>query len=571
MKVLDAEELHAGLKRNMEMLGRLEIEMQRIKKAIKELTQLEESLKGQGGNAIRSFYGECHLPFLQFFQLFSEHFKQVLQQMETALYSLEPDSAGYILEQFLEGELEQGLTFVSRLTANLTDETNNIMNQVYDIIGLPNLDDSGVQEGVIHSKRKRDDKVTQLYEFDATQTNALYPVEQDIQTMKTWLADLEGLFKEGLTDIHFQTNQWAALTSCDPLLTNLATSTNSSVNSMDVEDNDTIIDTGIEVFKGVGTGLFDAGKDFVTGLWDTISNPKATVDGIVNAVSNPVETFNTIKTAISESYERDMVNGDANSRAHWVAYASATVVTSIVGTKGANTLVKTGTTAAKAGVPTIVSATNNASVSLANLLPYTPRPQLALPGGIPYNVINGVGLKDQLISMAKIETGVNEVAEKAVTKSTGKDIQGGAKDEFTGKLRGVNVTLKGIKTKEIVYEKRDRTELENLRKEFDNSIRKQFLSDLSKNTEILKDAGFSDIDILKLQKGRVPDGWQVHHKVPIDDSGTNSFDNLILIQNEPYHKVITNFQNSFAKQLAPGEKQIVDWPIPEGKLYPKKH
>lgn len=55
------------------------------------------------------------------------------------------------------------------------------------------------------------------------------------------------------------------------------------------------------------------------------------------------------------------------------------------------------------------------------------------------------------------------------------------------------------------------------------------------------------------------------------DSGTNSFDNLILIQNEPYHKVITNFQNSFAKQLAPGEKQIVEWPIPEGKLYPKKH
>ena len=385
MKVLDAEELHAGLKRNMEMLHRLEVEMQRIKKAIKELTQLEESLKGRGGNAIRSFYEECHLPFLQFFQLFSEHFKHVLQQMQTALYSLEPDSAGYILEQFLEGELEQGLTLVSRLTSNLTDETNSIMDQVNDIIRLPRLDDSGLQEGVILSKRKRDDTVTQLYEFDGTQTNALYPVEQDIQTMKTWLADLEGLFKDGLTDIQFQSNQWAALTSCNPLLTNFASF--SEVDSIEVEDKDTIIDTGIEVVKGAGTGLFNAGKDFVTGLWDTITNPKATVDGIVNAVSNPIATFNTIKTAISESYERDMVNGDANSRAHWVAYASGTVVTSIVGTKGANALVKTGTTAAKAGVPTIVSATNNASASLANLLPYAPRPHLAMPGGIPYKKV----------------------------------------------------------------------------------------------------------------------------------------------------------------------------------------
>ncbi|WP_260470066.1 hypothetical protein [Bhargavaea beijingensis] len=114
-----------------------------------------------------------------------------------------------------------------------------------------------------------------------------------------------------------------------------------------------------------------------------------------------------------------MVNGDANSRAHWVTYALGTVATSIVGTKGANALVKTGTTAAKASVPRVVSATNHASASLANLLPYTPRPQLAMAGGIPYNVVNGVQLKDQLITMAKAESGVSGVTEKAVTKGTG--------------------------------------------------------------------------------------------------------------------------------------------------------
>jgi len=47
------------------------------------------------------------------------------------------------------------------------------MDQVSDIVGLPHLDDSGVQEGVISSKRKRDDTLPQLYEFDATQTYAL--------------------------------------------------------------------------------------------------------------------------------------------------------------------------------------------------------------------------------------------------------------------------------------------------------------------------------------------------------------------------------------------------------------
>jgi len=45
MKVLDAEELHAGLERNIEMLHRLEGEMQGIEKSIKDLTLMEDSLK----------------------------------------------------------------------------------------------------------------------------------------------------------------------------------------------------------------------------------------------------------------------------------------------------------------------------------------------------------------------------------------------------------------------------------------------------------------------------------------------------------------------------------------------
>lgn len=104
----------------------------------------------------------------------------------------------------------------------MTDETNSIMDQVSDIVGLPHLDDSGVQEGVISSKRIRDDTISQLYEFDATQTNALQTIEQDMQTMETWLSDLEGMFESGLTDIHFQTENWGVLTSKNNLKTELA-------------------------------------------------------------------------------------------------------------------------------------------------------------------------------------------------------------------------------------------------------------------------------------------------------------------------------------------------------------
>ena len=245
MKILDVDLFQEGLQRNITMVDRLSGEMKAIHQAVKGLVQMEDQLKGVGGNAIRSFYQECHLPFLHFFQLFSEQFKQVLNQMEAALHSLEPDSSGYILETFLDGELEQGLTLIGELTASLTDEANSIMNQVSDIVALPHLDDSGVQEGVISSKRKRNDTLMQLYEFDATQTYALNPIEHGLQAMDMWLTDMEGLFQAGVKDINFLPSQWDVLTFRSNIRTELFSKVYLNPNDLWVQEQEQLIGTMI--------------------------------------------------------------------------------------------------------------------------------------------------------------------------------------------------------------------------------------------------------------------------------------------------------------------------------------
>ncbi|MEK3980645.1 T7SS effector LXG polymorphic toxin [Psychrobacillus sp. FSL K6-2836] len=245
MKILDVDIFQDGLQRNLAMLDRLCSEMKSIHHAVEGLVKMEDQLKGAGGNAIRSFYQECHLPFLHFFQLFSEQFKQVLNQMEAALHSLEPDSSGYILETFLDGELEQGLTLIGELTASLTDEANSIMDQVSDIVALPHLDDSEVQEGVISSKRKRDDTLMKLYEFDATQTYALNPIEHGLQTMDTWLTDMEGLFQAGVKDINFLPSQWDVLTYRSDIRTELFPKVFLNPNDLWVKEKEQLIGTMI--------------------------------------------------------------------------------------------------------------------------------------------------------------------------------------------------------------------------------------------------------------------------------------------------------------------------------------
>lgn len=225
MKVLEIHSFKEGIHRNIAMLDRLGTEMDAIQQTVQGLVVMEDSLKGEGGNAIRAFYAECHLPFQQFFKLFQIRFVYVLKQMDAALDTLESNPAGFIHEGFLKDEVEPGLKLIAQLTDSLTEEANSIMNRVADIVALPHLDDSEVQEGVHHATIKRKTTVTQLHEFDATQTIALTPIEQDLATMDTWIADIERLFTDGVTDIRFSSDQWANLSAQNTLKTDLVQQT----------------------------------------------------------------------------------------------------------------------------------------------------------------------------------------------------------------------------------------------------------------------------------------------------------------------------------------------------------
>ena len=124
-----------------------------------------------------------------------------------------------------------------------------------------------------------------------------------------------------------------------------------------------------------------------------------------------------------------------------------------------------------------------------------------------------------------------------------------------------------MKLKKINYVKRDRSVLKELRNDFNKSVRKDFLKSISSDIKNLKSHGLSETDIQKLKDGLVPKGYQVHHELPLDDSGTNDFSNLVLIKNDPYHKVITNYQNSIARTMKIGESKEALWPIIGKNIY----
>ncbi|MCA2025022.1 HNH endonuclease [Enterobacter sp. K16B] len=138
---------------------------------------------------------------------------------------------------------------------------------------------------------------------------------------------------------------------------------------------------------------------------------------------------------------------------------------------------------------------------------------------------------------------------------------------FLGKAKNSKVFLQDVKIEEINYLRRPRDEYLLLRKEFDNSVRNKFIKSLAIEPGIENYFNPSQIELMA--RGGVPDPWQVHHKLPLDDGGDNSFNNLILIKAQPYHGALTGVQKSVTKDLIPGESIDTLWPMPNGIIFKK--
>lgn len=242
------------------------------------------------------------------------------------------------------------------------------------------------------------------------------------------------------------------------------------------------------------------------------------------------QTHEAIGNAISSTWDEKVLNGTAAERSELAGQTAEMVLEAIVGSKGAGAVAK----GSMAGAKMALGAERVAEIaeSIAKLRQAVKLENLA----------------------AKVK-GIFKVGERT--------------DEIFLSLKGELVNLKGIIVdKAFPYLKRSKADTEVLRKAFQSTEKKKFLDYLLKDEAALKKKGLTDSDIARMKDGLNPKGYDVHHKYPLDDSGTNKMDNLVLIKNDPYHKSLTVYQNSVTKDLLPGETKIITWYTMSGSVYP---
>lgn len=145
--------------------------------------------------------------------------------------------------------------------------------------------------------------------------------------------------------------------------------------------------------------------------------------------------------------------------------------------------------------------------------------------------------------------------------------------------RGTSHTLPGMKYVTLRYTKKDRALYERDRQAFSRldfsapppnrmvGARRDWLRQVSDPAVLpdatLRKAGWTGEQIAAFRAHQfVPSTHQVHHRIPLDDGGTNEPSNFVLLRQDPEHGGLTNAQLDASRNLAPGETVDVNLPMP---------
>ncbi len=225
MKVLDVKRLMDDTAKSRKHIDTLQYQITATQKVVRQVTYLEDVLKGKTGDAIRLFYQEVHQKFLIQLYEFLIDFDQALKQMELVVHALEPDPNGRIEQGFIENETHDGLRNIQRTTLNLTEDANHTIQSIRDIVSLPQLDPEELIYRVRQGEKKTRQVMEQLYDVDRSQTKALQQLIQDIETMKKYISDMEKMVQSGSFSIKtftkrmlFESDAYIEMTGADSII-----------------------------------------------------------------------------------------------------------------------------------------------------------------------------------------------------------------------------------------------------------------------------------------------------------------------------------------------------------------
>ncbi|HDR7393897.1 TPA: HNH endonuclease [Bacillus toyonensis] len=451
-------------------------------------------LQGQTYDSAKAFFAQTFRPLAQGIIYLCE---ELIHQNDAFPSQFQSQVAS---TDVIEQEILEQIREIDRMKAS--------MEAISQTMPIPGMD--AMANLFIAMRRKLQEKLDHLYQFNQTSSNNYNTAIQLAASIATGLAEVQSGKGFNPASGTFSTQglnmEWT--TSIQSIAEDRNRQADNSIEEgamcgkLTPKSKETFWDRNKkdlnDAWTGISTGVVDGAVDAWEGF--VALGDKETWLNMRDAIVNYEETLPAAWNALSDSFMNEFWNGDLESREHYAAYAITSLLTGFVGGKGLDKIGQVGKVSAMTGLTKGKSLITNSPAyrnALHILNNYEFKP------GNPFSYA-GVGSTQQYLQKAVSYTYEGPNGPKTIRLRKGE--LAGDKHPVTGvpyDAEGFPIfEAKG----EVTLKEKD---FKRSRKTHDRICNKDLYEQIMKNPELA--SKFTETEIETLKRGKTPENHTWHH------------------------------------------------------------